>query len=103
MIQALDDFDVQGRADALSTVLAEARKKDAMTLWHLIARTGGTERADIVDHMAALVPMPQGVSRAGLVQGNAEMLGRWWDAVRVQPVAPAISSPSEPAPTHEVR
>jgi hypothetical protein len=86
LIQALDDFDVRSRAEALATVLTEARQKDALTLWHLIPKTTGTQRVAIIDRMAAFVPLPPGVTREGVLNGDSTMLGLWWNAVRTQPV-----------------
>ena len=58
LIGALNDFDLHPSAEAVQTVLAQARKKDALTLWHLIARTGGSERAAVIEKMATLTPLP---------------------------------------------
>ena len=75
LIQALDDFDVNARTEALATVLAEARKKDVLTLWHLIPKTTGTQRAAIIDRMAAFVPLPPGVTRDGVLNGEQRDAG----------------------------
>jgi len=70
------DFENGGSA-ALDTVLAEARNMDSITLWHLLFRTKGQERALVYDRLAALVPSPEGVTREGVLQGNPEMLKAW--------------------------
>src|SRR6185295_97269 len=67
------------REAALTTVLSEARKEDAFTLWHLLTRTSGSERTRVYDRLAALVPPPSGVTRDGVLQGDRPMLDRWWD------------------------
>jgi len=67
------------REAALTTVLSEARKEDAFTLWHLLTRTSGGERERVYDRLAALVPPPSGVTRDGVLQGDRPMLDRWWD------------------------
>lgn len=98
LVQALNEFDVQGRNDTLATILAEARKKDAVTLWHLIPKTTGAQQMEVIDRMATFVPMPPGVTRQGLAQGNTEMLDHWWDVVRVQSVPTPVPAASGTAP-----
>lgn len=72
------------RGKALATVLAEARRRDAITLWHLLARTSGDERAIVFDRLAQLVPPPAGVTRDGLLGGDAHMRDLWWDALGLE-------------------
>lgn len=67
------------RAARLATVLAEARREDAFTLWHLITRTDGAEREAVVARLAELAPPPAGVTREGARAGDRAMLDRWWD------------------------
>lgn len=73
------------RADTLATVLAQARQRDAFTLWHLLSRTSPAERARVFDRLAQLVPPPAGVTREGLLEGDAQsqrkMRDLWWDAL----------------------
>jgi hypothetical protein len=78
---ALNRFDASGDREALSAVLATARPRDAMTLFHLISRTDPTDRGAVVDALAARAPMPPGVTRNGILQLDREMLDRWWDAL----------------------
>jgi len=81
---ALTGLDVTSEGDPargarLADVLAEARREDALTLWHLLARLAGAERDAVFERLAALVPPPPGVTRAGVLGGDREMLDRWWD------------------------
>ncbi len=69
----------EARAAALGIVLAGARKRDALTLWHLLSRLDGVERARVYDRMAALVPPPSGVTREGVLRGDKRMLDVWWN------------------------
>ena len=64
---------------ALARVLAEARREDAFTLWHLLARSRGAPRDSVYARLAELVPPPPGVTRAGIMGGDRTMLDRWWD------------------------
>lgn len=77
---ALARFDTAGAdVTALSTVLAGARERDALTLWHLLARTGGEQRGKVFDRLAELLPPPAHVTREGVVSGDRAMLDAWWD------------------------
>jgi hypothetical protein len=78
LAEALARFDFQhGGAEALDVVLAEARPRDGPTLWHLLARVGGEDRARVYDRLAALVPPPAGVTREGVLRLDRPMLDRW--------------------------
>jgi hypothetical protein len=70
------DFRGGGQKD-LEVVLTESREYDTLTLWHLLARVGPSERARVYDRMASLVPPPQGVTRAGILRLNRAMLELW--------------------------
>ena len=70
---------VLGNMTALEIVLANARPRDTLTLWHLLPRVDGGDRALVYDRMAALVPPPNGVTREGVLQLNEQMLQLWKD------------------------
>ena len=82
---ALALFDVApddpARGERIATVLAEARREDAFTLWHLIARTTGSDREAVIARLAELVPPPAGVTLVGVLAGDREMIDGWWDAL----------------------
>ena len=40
-----------------------------------------TLRPLVVDRLSALVPMPAGVTREGILAGNREMRDAWWSAL----------------------
>jgi hypothetical protein len=71
--------DSEERRGALETVLREARKEDALTLWHLLAPGNDAERALVYDRLSDLVPPPKGVTREGVLGGNRQMLDLWWN------------------------
>lgn len=78
--EALAKFDFEnGGADALKVVLAESRDRDTFTLWHLLQRVDGDQRAQVLDHMIALVGLPQGVTRQGMLDLDQKMLEYWKD------------------------
>jgi hypothetical protein len=86
--RALTQFDssqmgASQRVTALETVLAEARRRDALTLWHLLARTQADERGRVYDRLAALVAPPSEVTRAGVLGGDKAMIDAWWDKLEL--------------------
>jgi hypothetical protein len=78
---ALLKFDFNGNPDdrrsALPTILSEARSRDAMTLWYLLLRVDQADRASVYDRMTSLVTPPPDVTRAGVLNLDAQMLNRW--------------------------
>ena len=81
---AVDRIDAGGlspneRSAAIDDLLAAAREKDAFTLWHLLSRVDDGERGLVFDRLAGLVAPPGGVTRAGVLAGDREMLEIWWD------------------------
>jgi len=85
---ALADFDFaaesQGsRAASLANILSQAHARDGLTLWHLLSRTDGAERAEVYDSFATLVPPPAGVTRDGILQLDQSMLDLWWNALNL--------------------
>ncbi|MCI0707884.1 MAG: zf-HC2 domain-containing protein [Ignavibacteriae bacterium] len=75
---ALTTYDFEGGgADALHTVLANSRNMDSITLWHLLFRETGEQRAAVYDRLAELVPAPEGVTREGTLSGDREMIKAW--------------------------
>ncbi len=78
---AVLDFgsDPAARDVALSAVLATARERDALSLWHLLSRLDGEGRGRVFDRLAVLVPPPAEVTREGILRGDRAMRDAWWD------------------------
>jgi len=74
-----EDSTPQQRAGDLGIVLDEARKRDALTLWHLVARVDESQRGLIYDHLTKLAPAPTGITREGILRLDQPMLDRWWN------------------------
>ena len=74
-VEALHKFD-SGHSE-LPVILAEARARDTLTLWHLLSRVETTERALIYDRMVSLAPPPGGVIRDRILSLDKESLTRW--------------------------
>ena len=66
------------RMDA-GAMLNEARARDTLTLWHLLSRVEPGERGRVFDRMAALTPVPAGVSRDLALKLDPDTLRRWKD------------------------
>ncbi len=78
------DFEKTSPAErdaALRTALTAARKRDAITLWHLLSRVTNVERSRVYDRLAALVPPPEGVAPEGILHLDKPMLDLWWNQI----------------------
>lgn len=76
--QALENFGaLKAGDDALSIILAESRVRDTLTLWHLLARVDPNDRGRVFDRIAALTPLPAGVSREQALKLDPQTLARW--------------------------
>jgi hypothetical protein len=100
----------------LDTVLSQARSRDGLTLWHLLSRTTGAERARVYARFAALVPPPPGVTREGILALDPQMLDLYWNALDLgdisiwryweqssDPHASSASQPSLPKNQHVLK
>jgi hypothetical protein len=68
---------------ALSRVLAAARPRDGLTLWHLLPRVPPAARGDVFDRFAQLAGVPREL-RAGAVWGDAKTLDLCWNALNLE-------------------
>jgi hypothetical protein len=68
------------RTALLGTILVDARKNDALTLWHLLSRVSDADRPGVYDRLAALAPPPSGVTREGILRLDRGMLDAWWSS-----------------------
>jgi hypothetical protein len=89
---ALRQFDFaklgdEERSAQLAIVLAEARKADALTVWHLLSRVRVADRGRVFDALNASVPAPSGVTREGIVRGEPAMLDAWWNELGYDDIA----------------
>ncbi len=84
--EALSELDLQigtiaMRNAALVRVIADARPRDTVSLWHLLSRLDRDQSARVFDRLAAFVPPPAGVTREGVLRKDRRMLDDWWDAL----------------------
>ncbi len=82
--EALSKFDFaagtpEERSVDLGEILAEARQRDALTVWHLLARVDESHRGRVFDRLATLIPPPAGVTRDGILRIDQKMMDLWWN------------------------
>jgi hypothetical protein len=75
----LRDTNDEDRAAALQVMLTQSRKRDALTLWHLLSRVPDSDRGRVYDRLAQLVDPPAGVKREGILRLDPQMLDLWWN------------------------
>jgi hypothetical protein len=75
------DNDSASTNTALDVLLSHTRKRDTLTLWHLLGRVDETERGKVYDKIASFVPPPAGVTREGILSLDQKMLDLWRDQV----------------------
>jgi hypothetical protein len=83
---ALEKFDFakmtpQERNALLGILLVDARKQDALTLWHLLSRVSDADRPGVYDRLTALAPPPKDVTREGVLRLDQKMLDSWWNSL----------------------
>ena len=77
-LQKIDfDHDAGSRRAALVTILAWARARDTLTLWHLLPRFDGEDRVQVYEKMVALVPPPPHLDREAVLQLDERQLESW--------------------------
>jgi hypothetical protein len=78
------DFEESGPqrpAGDLAIILAKSRKRDALSLWHLLARGDERQRLLVYERLVALVPPPATVTKEGILRLDQPMLDLWWNAL----------------------
>ncbi len=83
---ALSRFDFESTTPAernalLGILLVDARRNDALTLWHLLFRVSDADRPGVYHRLAALAPPPAGVTREGILRLDRAMLDAWWNSL----------------------
>ena len=83
---ALTQFDFasvtpEARTALLGTLLDDAQRHDALTLWHLLSRVRDAERPSVYDRLATLAPPPREVTREGVLRLDQKMLDSWWNSL----------------------
>ena len=80
---ALSEFDFEdGGDEAIRLILNAARPRDTLTLWHLLSRVDRSQRELVFNRMASFGPLPDGLTRAGVLDLDDQMLEDWWNALK---------------------
>jgi hypothetical protein len=69
------------RTNSLDDILANARVRDTLTLWHLLSRVGVNDRQRVYDRIAALTPVPPDILREKALTLDPDTLARWKDSL----------------------
>ncbi len=84
-INALNIFDTQaGTRQLPAVILTDARPRDSLTLWHLLTLTDITtnDRQAVFARLNLLSPPPAGVTQAGILNQDHNMLQKWWRSLK---------------------
>jgi len=81
------DSTLQQGVKDLAIVVRESRKRDALTLWHLLARVDPKQRGLVYDRLRKFVPPPATVTREGILRLDQPMLDAWWNALGFDDIA----------------
>ncbi len=81
LTSALARFDTSGAPAALETAIVTARRRDALSLWHLMVRTQGSERGQVFDRFASLVTLPPEATREAVLRGDGKAIDAAWNAL----------------------
>jgi hypothetical protein len=82
-----EDSTAEQSANDLRTIVHEARKRDALTLWHLLARSDNAQREVVYAKLAKFVPPPPGVTEEGILRLDRSMMDRWWNELGFDDIA----------------
>jgi hypothetical protein len=74
-----EDTTAQQRARDVTVILRDARNRDALTLWHLLARVDDQRRVLVYDRLSQFVPPPADVTKEGILQLDQPMFDLWWN------------------------
>jgi hypothetical protein len=74
----------RGDTAALNGILAAARPRDGLTLWHLLTRVPAEDRGAVFDRFTELVKLPPDVSRERVLRKDPEMIDLCWNALELQ-------------------
>lgn len=75
---AVVKFDATAGREDLDAILASARKRDALTVWHLLVRTSGADRDLVIQRFASLVPEADSGLISALRAGKSAAFDEAW-------------------------
>jgi len=81
VIDALHRFDADADLPAIAVILAKARQRDAISLWHLLRRVQPDDRGRVYDRLAQFITVPAGVTREGVLAADPQMIDSLWNTL----------------------
>ena len=78
---AVDRFDTTDEPQTVPAILAAARERDALTVWHLLKQVPARNRGEVFDRLAQLVQVPEKVKRDRVLAGDPRAYDALWDAL----------------------
>jgi len=81
LIDALHRFDADADQPAIAVILAKARPRDAISLWHLLRRVQPDDRGCVYDRLAQFITVPAGVTREGVLAADPQMIDSLWNTL----------------------
>jgi len=69
---------------SIGAILSLAKKKDAISLWHLLQLVSSEDRFVVFDRLNELVPTPTGVTKQGIQALNKDMLTQWRQEIELK-------------------
>lgn len=83
LINLLENF--SGINDpSVGTILSLMTKKESLSLWHIIQLISPDNRSIAFDRLNDLIPVPSGVSKAGILALNKDMLLDWRQEIELK-------------------
>ena len=84
LVRALASFDFSdGGETSVRTILKEARRRDSLTLWHLLSRVDTEVRREVFQRLRTLAPPPAGVREPDIVRLDPAKMDRYKDSLLV--------------------
>ena len=77
--EAVVRYDEDPDDSTLVIVLRSAKRADAVTLWHLVPRTSGAQRDEVVSRLLALVSPPAGVTPEAILRNDRAAMQLYWE------------------------
>lgn len=68
----------------LNGLLRDARSRDAMTLWHAMRRTSGSDRSRVIAGYKRLIPDAATISEQALLRGDKEAFDASWNSLHLE-------------------
>ena len=69
---------------SIGTILSLATQREALSLWHLLQLVSSENRFIVFDRLNEYIPVPSGVTKAGIQALNKDMLKKWRQEIELK-------------------